>query len=124
MKITIGCDILKIERIKEKIYKSKSFLKLYTEEELKYCNYLNTNDKNIRYESLSGIFSAKEALIKAFSKLNIKTHLSDFEIIHKDKIPYINFLNEALNKKISSSDISISHDGGFVFTTAILVENI
>lgn len=127
----IGCDILKIDRIKEKINLNFNFLSIFSESELNYCNILkdNTNFENIKlsdtdnikYDSLTAIFSVKESLIKIFSKVESKNYSQkDFEILHKNKIPYVKIKNEEIIKYEKNIDISISHDNGIVFTTAIL----
>lgn len=129
--IFIGCDILKIDRIKEKINLNFNFLSIFYESELNYCNILkdntdfknkNLNNKNsIKYDSLAAIFSVKESLIKIFSKVKSKNYSQkDFEILHENKIPYVKIKNEEIKKYEKNLDISISHDDGMVFTTAIL----
>lgn len=116
MKIFIGTDILKISKVEEKL-KNKSFFNAFTENELIYS-------KNKNVETLAGIFSGKESLIKAFSKISNETlGINDFEILHKGNIPYVNILNKNLNKFIENVDISISHNSGFVQTVAILFLN-
>lgn len=128
----IGCDILKIDRIKEKINLNFNFLSIFYESELNYCNIskdstnlkiknLNNNKDNIKYDSLAAIFSVKESLIKIFSKVKSKNYSQkDFEILHENKIPYVKIKNEEIKKYEKNLDISISHDNEMVFTTAIL----
>lgn len=129
----IGCDILKIDRIKEKINLNFNFLSIFSESELNYCNItkenadlknkkLNLNNKdNIKYDSLAAIFSVKESLIKIFSKLESKNYSQkDFEILHENKIPYVKIKNTEIEKYEKILDISISHDNEMVFTTAVL----
>lgn len=116
MKIFIGTDILKISNVEDKI-KNKSFFNAFTENEINYS-------KNKKIETLAGIFSAKESLIKAFSKITNETlGIKDFEILHKGKIPYVNILNKNLNQFVENTDISISHNSGFVQTVAVLFFN-
>lgn len=119
MNIYIGNDILKISRIKEKDILSKTFLSsAFSEAELNYVK----EKENTKYESLAGMFSAKESLIKVFSKIYEGTlSIRDFEILHDGKIPYVNILNKDLKEYENNVDISISHDGDYTSTTAILL---
>lgn len=118
MKIYIGTDILKISRIKEKYIKNNNFIKkIFTEDEINYC----VKNNNINFQSLAGIFSTKEAAVKAFSKaFNESFSINDFEIIHKNKIPYLNLLKDNLKRENIHTDISISHEKDYAQSTIIL----
>lgn len=106
MKILTGIDIIEISRINEKLtISNSSFKNFFTEKEIDYAS-----NKPNKYASYAGIFSAKEACFKAFSKI-LKVHLNDFEILHNKNTPYLNIKNEDIKKyNIISYDISISHN--------------
>ena len=116
MKIRTGIDIIEVDRIKKYIEKDKEkFLnKIYTENEIKYCESKNVS----KYESYAGRFAAKEAIFKAISiyfKKKSDISFKDVEIVNeKNGKPKIVFLSKnkevkELIKKIENMDISISH---------------
>lgn len=98
----IGCDIIKVSRIRE--LDNSFFNKYFTEKEIEYAN-----KKYDKYQTLAGIFSAKESLLKAL-KIGIGNGLAltDIEVLHKlDGSPYYN--KELLkNKNILFKEISLS----------------
>ena len=110
MKITCGTDIIEIERIKESIeqLKDKFLERIYTENEIKYCESKNGQ----KYQHYATRFAAKEAAFKALSwKLKDKYSVTwkDIEVINnKDGRPSLNILGIDLND-IESIDISLSH---------------
>mgnify|MGYP001861269402 CR=1 FL=1 len=65
MKITCGCDIIEIDRIKEAILEQKdAFIsRIYTKQEIDYCEKKNQN----KYQHYAVRFAAKEAVFKALS---------------------------------------------------------
>ncbi|MGN0688933.1 MAG: holo-ACP synthase, partial [Oscillospiraceae bacterium] len=62
--MTVGTDIIEIERIKESIENyGKSFLeKVFTEQEIHYCE----KHKKMKYQHYAARFAAKEAVSKMF----------------------------------------------------------
>lgn len=105
MNIKIGCDIVEINRFR-KIDKS-SLLKIFYESEI----------RNSKLETLAGMFAAKESCIKAFNSL--RWH--DI-IINKEKSgkPLLSINKKQLGKNVVlSSDLSISHDGGYAIAIAV-----
>ena len=105
--LSIGTDIVKIDRIKS-LYKDSKFLnKIFSSLEVEYCN-----KHKEPYIHLSGKFAAKEAVKKALLSAKIvKTiSLSDIEVLNnKDKSPYIKLVN--INNV--KCNVSISHDGDY-----------
>lgn len=103
--IGIGCDIVKIDRIKLEMID-----KILTENEQKL--FLNKIGKNKR-EFLAGRFAAKEAIQKAFSKIRILS-MDEIEILYDEKN----------NLKCYVDDyniiISISHDGDYAISYCII----
>ncbi len=110
MKFNIGIDIEQVSRFKKK---NKSFLrKFLSESEI-------SNIKNNNAHHIAGIFCAKEAAIKACSKLQ-KLNFENIEVLHeKNRQPYVIFKN---CKNLSSENIkiSISHSKDHAVATAIL----
>ncbi len=111
MTIKTGCDLVEIKRFKKSLERGGGrFLdKIFLSQELA------TSEK---IETLAGIFSVKEAVIKA---LELKAgDWQKIEII-KDKNgrPEIKMLN--LDKHIISQDISISHDGDYAMAVVVFL---
>jgi len=108
--IKIGIDIVEIKRIEKLIEKYGLNLKFLNEDE-KYT---------MKAESIAGIFAAKEAFSKALGTgIGEEFSFKDISILKNSKgKPYIK-LNSPL--PIKSSDISITHDGGFA-VAAVIVE--
>jgi|TARA_Y100000991_G_scaffold206263_1_gene183248 holo-[acyl-carrier protein] synthase len=124
MVILQGIDLLKIERIK-KIYLNYSdrFLeKILTNREIKQIK----NHRQI-YNKIASKFSAKEAASKAlgtgiFNGITFK----DFEILNESNgCPKLKFYGVAKTKlkNLSSSSISITHDGEYVVSVVTLLLN-
>lgn len=110
----IGIDIVEIKRI-ENFYKKhgrKGYERFLRPEEFESIKSPQT---------AAGFWAAKEATSKALG-CGIGKICSFHDIwIHKDKNnkPYITLSNEIIEKfKITSLDISISHDGGFAIAVA------
>ena len=112
--LSIGTDIVKIDRIKS-LYKDSKFLnKIFSSLEVDYCN-----SHKEPYIHLSGKYAAKEAVKKALLSAKIvKTiSLSDIEVLNnKDKSPYIKLVNVS-NVKYN---VSISHDGEYAIAFVII----
>jgi len=116
MNIKIGCDIVKISRFKDLVEnnKSETLSTLFSNHEL-------TNAKSP--ESLAGIFAAKESVIKALGFKPGNWHL--IEIIKQENgKPTIQLHHEPdmfIISQIMSHDVSISHDGEYVFATSCFI---
>lgn len=122
MKISVGTDIIEIERIKKIIEnKKEKFLNsMYTENEIKYCESKNVQ----KYQSYAARFAAKEAIYKALSSyINFEYSWKDFEIVNSENgKPKINlhFNIEGLE----NIEISISHckEYAVAYVTALFKE--
>ena len=80
MKISVGTDIVEIERIKKAIErKEEKFLEsIYTNREIEYCEARKLQ----KYQSYAARFAAKEAIYKALSKyIDFEYSFKDFEIL-------------------------------------------
>ena len=112
--LSIGTDIVKIDRIKS-LYKDSKFLnKIFSSGEVEYCNGYKDS-----YVHFSGKYAAKEAVKKALLSAKIVKTISliDIEIINnKDKSPYIKLVN-VNNVKCN---VSISHDGDYAIAFVII----
>lgn len=118
--INIGVDIEDISRFKDKTEKNsvKFLKKIYTKKELDYC-FKNKNSA----QHLAARFCAKEAVIKAASKLfENKLKYSQIEILNDSKgCPYVNILNiENKNLKI---ELSLSHEKEKAIAFVIITDN-
>ena len=124
MKITVGTDIIEVERIK-KAFENTAFAEtVFTENEITYCESKN----NSKYEHYAARFAAKEAIFKAISKyLKNKYVISwkNAEILNDENgRPYVVFvgINEKTIEKLNV-DISLSHLKDYaVANVSIMVE--
>ncbi len=105
----IGTDIIEINRIKKAIERESFLTKYFTENERQ--QFL---DKKNRAETIAGVFSAKEAVVKAMGTGFSGFSSSDIEILKDEKgKPFVNVFNNAkeiCNKKgIDVIHVSITH---------------
>jgi holo-[acyl-carrier protein] synthase len=109
LQIFCGTDIIEISRITHGIESSQGFLtKVFTHNEIDYCEAR----KKAKFQSYSGKFAAKEAVVKALGTgFTDGIGLKDIEILNDENgAPYVILhgkASEALGK-ISGSIISIS----------------
>ena len=112
--LSIGTDIVKIDRIRNLSNDDNFFNKIFSDKEVKYCKQYS--DPVIH---LSGKYAAKEAVKKALLSANLTSHISmkKIEVLNKeDKSPYIS-LSTINNVKCR---VSISHDGDYAIAFAII----
>ena len=128
MNIKTGIDIVSVNRIKEAAQKNPKFInRITTEKEREYLSKKMQiiDNEMFFYNSLAGIFSAKEAIVKALeSGFSATIAFHDIEILHlASGAPYATLINNAksYNKKINSISISISHDNNFAIANCILL---
>ena len=106
IRIKTGCDIVEIKRFNN--IDKKSLEKIFHKSEL----------RNKKPETLAGIFAAKESCRKVFNELTWK----DIEVKKKKNGKPELLLN--IKKKISSNDLSISHNGSYAIAVVVfLLEN-
>lgn len=103
MKVKVGCDIVEIKRFNK--LDSKVLNKIFHRNEL----------KNLKAESLAGLFAAKESCKKVFNDLN----WHDIEIKKKRNGRPLLILKK--NKDVLNYDLSISHDGGYAIATVVFL---
>lgn len=110
----IGIDIIEVNRIKRALADDGFAERVFTENEIKYCNSKNA----AKYESFAARFAAKEAIFKSLSdSLENKFEISwkDIEVLNdKNGRPYVNIemlknSSKSLKEKDIYIDISLSH---------------
>lgn len=118
----IGTDIIEISRIKKTLNKNIKFMdKIFTKNEM---NILKSKD--YKAESVSGMFSAKEAIMKCFGTGLKGFSMKDMEVLRDELGKPIVILNgrlEEIYKNLNGEKImiSISHCKEYATATAILV---
>ena len=118
----LGNDIIEIERIRQAIERSSSFVeRVYTPQEIDYCESRNKG----RYESFAGIYAAKEAFIKALGTGMRHGSWQDIEIYHDELgAPLIRlqdtFKNIYETSGCTNIHVSISHCKEYAMSTVIL----
>lgn len=101
----IGIDIVEIDRVRKKVNNNR-FDKIFTDKELAYAL-----SKNNYTQTLSGIFAAKEAIVKAYN-LSLAYIISKrIEIIYKNSKPF-----GLIDGKLIDGEISISHDKDYAIS--------
>ncbi len=113
----IGTDIVKISRI-ERLIQDKIPSKIYTVRESEYIN-----SKKDKAQTASGIYAAKEAVLKCLGT-GMVFPLTDVEICHeKSGMPCVELCGKALSfardTGLENMQISISHDGEYAIATAV-----
>ncbi len=119
MKITNGTDIIEISRIEKniKIHKDKFLKRIFTEEEIKYCE----NKKNQKYQSYAVRFAAKEAAYKALSNyIDFKYSWTDFEIKNDDTGKPFMKLNFDI-KELENLEVSLSHCKEYAIANVVAI---
>ena len=118
----LGNDIIEIERIRQAIERSSSFVeRVYTPHEIDYCESRNKG----RYESFAGIYAAKEAFIKALGTGVRHGSWQDIEIYHDELgAPLIRLQDTFKNiyeiSGYTNIHVSISHCKEYAMSTVIL----
>ena len=120
----IGLDLQSVKEIKSKPALLKSGV-VFSDKELEYCAH-----KAVPSESIAGIFSGKEAFIKAVSKIkDIPLYcFTDIEIRHDlNGRPYVSLNNEIrdyFEKNHLSVDLSVSHTDGVAGSTVLIFKTL
>lgn len=111
-----GIDITLINRFSNV---SESFLeKNFTDNER---NYIRKTNNNI--QTIAGLYSAKEAFLKAIKKGISSYSLKNIEINHEESgSPFIKLYGTIQNDiSYSQIDVSISHDGDYAISIVIIL---
>jgi holo-[acyl-carrier protein] synthase len=116
MDFNIGNDIERVERIDFLVKKRFSLLKrIFYETEIEYA--FNQRSPS---ESLTGIWCAKEAVLKAICE---KITIRDIEIKRKENGVPIVIVHNLLANNIQSVKVSISHTKDYAIASAIVIYN-
>lgn len=106
-----GVDIVKTNRFNDIENNTTLLNNIFNVNEIEYIKKRNYN-----INTIAGLFSAKEAFLKAIKKGINNYSLKDIEISHnEDNAPFI-VLHNSLKTKYNenSFSLSISHDGDYV----------
>ena len=120
--VTIGTDIIEVDRIKSAVENIDFLNRIYTNNEIEYCK----NTKQMQYQHYAVRFAAKEAIYKALSgKLNSKYDISwkDVEILNDNNgRPFVKFIKypENIQNSLLSIDISLSHIKNMASATCVI----
>ena len=117
MKISVGTDIESVQRFKMLIKSKKNLVKnIFFESEYNYAiNKVNSE------QTFTGIWCAKEAVVKSFGQFKV-INIRNVEIIcSKNCAPKAIIKNFSLEDLKFNISISISHTKEFATATAILL---
>lgn len=125
--IKTGIDILKIDRIIEKAQNEQFMINTFTDAEISCSKKRSSNvSQNKKYQTLAGIYCAKEAVLKALGVgIEKLEYLKQVEITHESSgRPKVCISGRLLNIiqeiGIENIDISISHDGDYAIASCVL----
>ncbi len=108
--ISNGIDLININRFSTLVEKENFMNSIFLEQELSYIKQCNNN-----LATIAGIFSAKEALLKALKKGIQNYSMKDIEVSHDSNgAPFI-ILHNKIKKDfpLKNLSLSISHDGEY-----------
>ena len=118
MDYRIGTDIIEVERIKNAMENAEFSTRVFTPEEIEYCE---SGADKIKYQRYAARFAAKEAVFKAISPIlanKFDIEWKDIEVIKDDQDrPYIKIYNDKVKNVVI--DVSISHVEDYATATAI-----
>lgn len=104
----VGIDIVENRRVREILgrYGERFLRKVFTEKEIEYIE-----KRSRKIETVSGMFAAKEAFIKASKR---KIAFKSIEVLHEGKVPYIRF------NGLTFKNVSISHEREYSVSVVIV----
>lgn len=117
MNLLVGTDIESVNRFNELLKLNRDSLKyIFFDGEYNYAlNKVNSD------QSLTGIWCAKEAVVKSFSQVEIIT-IKDVEIVcAKNSAPQAIIRNSKLKDLKFNISISISHTKEYATAVAVLI---
>lgn len=117
----VGIDVLEVKRMEDYVKRQFPMEKIFTEYEIEYINRVAKSTSR-----MAGIFSAKEAFLKA-TGVGVKNGVSllEVEVRHEESgRPYLNLMGNAKKVmdelKLKYCDISISHTDNLATAICIL----
>ncbi len=117
----IGIDIVEISRIEKSLAKKGFLEKVYSKEEIQYCQKMTRPQENF-----AGRFAAKEAFLKALGKVSYNQfEISQVKVVNdKNGKPNFNLEKEFFNKYpiLNDADIhlSISHSKSYAIAMVMI----
>ena len=116
MKLLVGTDIESIERFQKLMHTKKKVLKsIFFDSEYNYAF-----NKSSPEQTLTGIWCAKEAVIKSFSQIKLLTTKEVEIICNTNEAPKV-IINSSIEKALNYDlSISISHTKNFATAIALL----
>lgn len=122
MKVTIGTDIIEVDRIKNAMELPSFSIRVFTDQEIAYCE---SKSESTKYQHYAARFAGKEAIFKALSqKLSSKYDIEwkNIEILNdKSGKPTVNLIGT--NIKNVKIDVSLSHIKEYAVASAIVTMN-
>jgi phosphopantetheine--protein transferase-like protein len=109
--VLVGCDVVKVSRIKKMMTSQTALKKVFHPSELKRFNA----------EHLAGIFAVKEAAFKALGLTSNSWLLLEIRYRPSGK-PELVIAKQIADSKISTLDCSISHDAGLAFAVVTVLK--
>ncbi len=118
MIVGIGTDIIEISKVRQAIENNPRFLeRVFTSKELEYA----IRGEKISYESLAGMWAAKEAYAKATGEGFRNFALKDVEVLHNEiSAPSLRLHRGADCHPESNIFISISHSDSMATAFCII----
>lgn len=114
--ITNGIDIVYIPKMKKNL-NNKVINKIFTKKEIEYIESRNNN-----FETICGLFAAKEAFLKSMKSGLEGYNLQEIEISHNNYAPYFIFYGKT-KKEVDENNyhysLSISHDQDYAIAYVI-----
>lgn len=117
----VGIDVLEVKRMEDYVKREFPMEKIFTKYEIEYINRVAKSTTR-----MAGIFSAKEAFLKA-TGVGVKNGVSllEVEVKHEESgRPYLNLTGNAkkvlVELKLKHCDISISHTDNIATAICIL----
>lgn len=117
----LGNDIIEIDRVKNAIERTETFVKkVFTDKEIEYAE-----KGNRKYEIYAGRFAAKEAVAKAMGT-GIKFPMTDIEILNNEEgKPFVELHNDLKEKYCGYIFmVTISHNKTSAMATAIAINKL
>jgi holo-[acyl-carrier protein] synthase len=113
MNISIGIDCEEIERFQKVLDEPRLLNRIFSEKEIEYCK-----GKAEPKSHLAVRFAGKEAVIKAFSDIDIQVNMRDIEILNNSLgVPHVTV--KSVNGYIIK--ISISHSNDMAIAQALII---
>lgn len=114
MKFSIGIDCEEIHRFQKVLDEPNLLNRIFTEKEIEYCK-----NKAKPKSHFAVRFAGKEAIIKAFSDINIQINMGDIEIINNSRgLPQVS----VKGGEDFIIKISLSHSNEMAIAQALVID--